>query len=79
MAALLRNPATAPLVFSDPRRIERRVAILSSRLRLDAGRVVQWAFALGVLSAIWHVEDGYAVGPDNVPLTLARALEPMIS
>jgi streptomycin 6-kinase len=78
IAALLRNPARSPVVFSDPRRIERRVGILSSRLRLDAGRVMQWAFALGVLSAVWHVEDGYTVGPDNVSLVIARAIESIL-
>ena len=78
LGALLRNPVELPAVFADPTTIKKRVATLSSRLELDAGRVLQWAFAQAVLSAIWHVEDGYAVDPGNAPLRLARAIEAML-
>jgi streptomycin 6-kinase len=75
LGALLRNPVELPAVFADPTTIEKRVATLSTRLGLDAGRVLRWGFAQAVLSAIWHVEDGYAVDAEtSAPLQLARAL-----
>ena len=78
LGALLRNPAELPGVFADPTTIERRAATLSSRLGLDAGRVLRWAFAQAVLSAIWHVEDGYEVDvATNAPLRLARSIDAM--
>lgn len=74
IAALLRNPADSPELFADPARIERRVHVLSSRLELDADRILQWAFALGVLSAIWQVEDGFGCDERNASLALVRSL-----
>ena len=73
LAAALRNPAGFPEVFADPARVEWRVATLASRLALDPDRILRWAFALGVLSAIWHVEDGYVLGDRNAPLALVRS------
>jgi len=78
IGAALRNPAEAPEIFGDRTTIEKRVATFSSRLGLDTDRALRWAYAQGVLSAIWHVEDGFTIGPDNVPLVLARAVEPML-
>ena len=79
VGAALRNPGERPDVFASLTTIERRIDVLSTRLRLDAGRLLRWGFAQAVLSAIWHVEDGYVVGADNVPLMLARAIESMLS
>lgn len=78
LGAALRNPAELPDVFADTATIERRIGVWSSRLCVDANRVLRWAFAQAVLSAIWHVEDGYAVGEDDAPLALARAISPMV-
>ena len=78
MAALLRNPAELPEAFSDPARVERRVRVLSSRLELNADRVMQWAFALGVLSAIWHIEDGHVIDETNASLAMVRALQAIL-
>jgi len=76
LGALLRNPVELPAVFANPTTIERRVTTVSTRLGLDAGRVLRWAFAQAVLSAIWHVEDGYAVdATSSAPLQLARAID----
>jgi len=77
MGASLRNPAGMPAIFANPTTIEKRVITLSTRLGLDAGRVLRWGFAQAVLSAIWHVEDGYAVDAANAPLQLARAIDSM--
>jgi streptomycin 6-kinase len=78
LGALLRNPAELPAVFADPTTIDRRATTLSSRLGLDAGRVLRWAFAQAVLSAIWHVEDGYDVDvATNAPLRLAQSIDAM--
>lgn len=75
LGAALRNPVESPEVFTDTTTIERRIGMLSSSLGLDANRVRRWAFAQAVLSAIWHIEDGYKLGENNAPLALATALE----
>jgi streptomycin 6-kinase len=77
VGALLRNPVELPELFTDPATIERRIEILTTHLPLDPTRVVKWSFAQAVLSAIWGIEDGYAVTPDHPVLQLARALKPM--
>ena len=74
VGALLRNPGELPDVLANPATIERRVSTLSSRLGLDADRVLRWGFAQAVLSAIWLVEDGYAIDANVAPLRLARML-----
>ena len=79
VGAALRNPGDRPDVFANGATVERRIATFASRLRLDVTRMLRWAFAQAVLSAIWHVEDGCVVGQDNVALMLARAIEPMLS
>ena len=38
---------------------------------------LRWAFAQAVLSAIWHVEDGYVVDSRSLPLRLARTIDAM--
>jgi streptomycin 6-kinase len=78
IAALLRNPAGSEEVFADPARVERRVSVLSSRLGLDADRVMQWAFALGVLSAIWHVEDGEVIDETTAPIAFVSAVRAVL-
>lgn len=72
VGALLRNPVELPDILTSHAIIERRVGTLSARLGLDANRVLRWAFAQAVLSAIWLIEDGYAIGE---ALRIADALE----
>jgi len=67
LAAALRNPADNPETFADPHIVSRRVTLLCDRLGLNADRTLRWAYALGVLSAVWHVQDGYALDASNVP------------
>jgi streptomycin 6-kinase len=77
--AAMRNPVELPDLVTDRRTIERRLAQFCSVLDLDAWRVMRWCFSQAVLSAIWGVEDGDSVGPDNVALRLAAVLEPMLA
>jgi len=77
VGALLRNPAELPAILSNPATIEQRIRTLSSRLGLDAGRALRWGFAQAVLSAIWCLEDGYAIDASNPSLQLARAIDAM--
>ena len=79
IGALLRNPVEQPEFFTSRDVIERRLNILTSQLPLDRSRTLQWSFAQAVLSAIWGVEDGYEVQPNNPALLLANTLRPMIS
>lgn len=74
LGAILRNPVEHPELFADPRVIERRLETLTSHLHLDYSRALRWSFAQAVLSAIWGVEDGYRVTPNDPPLLLAHAL-----
>jgi streptomycin 6-kinase len=77
VGALLRNPGELPAVLANPTTIEKRVSTLSSRLGLDADRVLRWGFAQAVLSAIWLVEDGFAVDVNSPALLLAREIDAM--
>jgi streptomycin 6-kinase len=58
IGAALRNPTSDPARFAVRAIIERRIAIVRERLGFDPQRVLRWAFAQGVLSAVWRVADG---------------------
>jgi streptomycin 6-kinase len=78
IAAALRNPLSMPDFYTSRPVIERRVNQYAEALDLDAGRIKRWAFALGVLSAIWSIEDSEWAPPDLGAFRLARALRPML-
>jgi len=78
VGAALRNPAECPEIVGNTSTIEKRVDVMSSRLGLDANRVLRWAYAQAVLSAIWLVEDGYTLAPYDASSTLARTLETIL-
>ncbi|HSF22619.1 MAG TPA: aminoglycoside phosphotransferase family protein [Blastocatellia bacterium] len=78
IGASLRNPYERPELFASTRTIERRVKSYEETLRLNPGRALAWGFAQSVLSAIWSVEDGYAVDVRNPSLILANAIWPML-
>ena len=78
VGAFLRNPYERPELFLSRTTIERRLRQLSKKLNLDFERALAWAFAQAVLSAIWGVEDGFAVDPTNPALRLANAIRPML-
>ena len=76
--AALRNPHTAPGLFTDPAIIERRVACFTQALHLDPARVLGWAFSQAVLAAIWTIEDGLGPQPREAWIALAGAMRSMI-
>ncbi len=78
VGAALRNPCQRPELFAEPSTITRRVARFERELHLDAARILSWAFAQAVLAAIWAVEDGFDVGPDNPWIALATNIRPML-
>ncbi len=78
VGAALRNPCERPEVFASREAVERRVARYEAALKLDARRALAWGFAQAVLSAVWSVEDGFAVDERNPSLMLARVIRPMI-
>lgn len=78
VGAFLRNPVERPEVFLSPLMIERRLKQFTSRLNLDFERALAWSFAQAVLSAIWTVEDGFAMDAMNPALRLAEVIRPML-
>ena len=74
LGAALRNPCDRPDLFAQPDLIRRRVDRLTQTLSADPTRVLRWAFAQAVLAAIWQIEDGTPVGPDDRWLAFARAI-----
>jgi streptomycin 6-kinase len=75
IGAALRNPTDDPARFAVPSIIERRIGIVCGRLGYDPDRVLGWAFAQGVLSAIWRLADGR---DPNRGLATAQAILPML-
>jgi streptomycin 6-kinase len=78
VGAALRNPYERPELFTEPSTITSRVERFQRELCLDGERILAWAFAQAVLSAIWAIEDGCVVGPDNAWLALANNIRPML-
>ena len=78
LGAFLRNPHARPDLVGDPAAVARRVRQLSSALGFDERRVLRWAFSQAVLSAIWTLEDGEPLEPDNPALLLAHAAGSLI-
>lgn len=78
IGACLRNPFEKPELFASPEKVERRLKQFEAKLKLDSDRVLAWGFAQAVLSAIWSVEDGFAVDAGNPSLRLANAIWPIL-
>jgi streptomycin 6-kinase len=79
IGAILRNPIERPDLFTSPAVIRNRLQTLTRMLDVDSGRVLRWAFAQAVLSAIWAIEDGFAVESDNPTVALAHRLRAMLT
>ena len=79
VAALLRNPVEQPELFANVTTINRRLEILTTLLPLNYSRALRWSYAQSILSAIWDIEDGYRIEPNNPSLTLARTMKPMLN
>lgn len=78
IGAILRNPIEQPDLFAVRATIERRIKQLTTKLNLDGDRVLGWGFAQAVLSAIWLVEDGFAMEVMRPALRLAATIQPML-
>lgn len=52
-------------------------AVLLERLSPGTS-LCRWAFAQGVLSALWSIEDGAAANDRHSGLALARAIQPLL-
>ena len=78
IGASLRNPYEKPDLFASPETLKRRLKIYEARLKLDSDRALAWGFAQAVLSAIWSVEDGFAVDAANPSMMLANAIRPLL-
>jgi streptomycin 6-kinase len=78
IGAGLRNPVERPELFLSPATIERRLRQFTNKLNLDFERMLRWSFAQAVLSAIWEIEDGFAVDETNSSLRLTNAIRPML-
>jgi streptomycin 6-kinase len=78
LGAVFRNPQEEPRLFTDASTIERRLRQLTVALHVDATRVLGWAFAQAVLSAVWDWEDGGPAESGAPALLLARTLDTML-
>jgi streptomycin 6-kinase len=79
VGAFLRNPFERPELFLSRATIAKRLKQLTKKLNLDFERALAWSFSQAVLSAIWSIEDGFAVYPTDPALRLAEAIRPMLS
>jgi streptomycin 6-kinase len=68
-----------PDLFADPVVIQRRVRRFCDALDLRAGRVLAWAFAQAILSAVWTIEDGPTKPASTPSLRLAEVLWPVVN
>lgn len=78
LGASLRNPSNRPDLFAQDVLLDQRVERFGAKLGTDRRRTLLWGFAQGILSAVWSVEDGYAVDSENPGLTLARTIRPRL-
>ncbi len=69
---MLRNPPGRPELWSDARHVVRRAESLAAGLGLDARRILEWAFAQGMLSALWGIEDEGELDPRAPGAVLAE-------
>jgi streptomycin 6-kinase len=79
VGALLRNPTPQVATWPDlPRRMARRLDLLSERLGFDRQRLWGWALAQAVLSLWWDYEDhghnGAELPGGKIGLPIAEAL-----
>ncbi|MGH7539484.1 MAG: aminoglycoside phosphotransferase family protein, partial [Gemmatimonadota bacterium] len=77
LGAALRNPHGVPELYT-PAALERRVGRLTGALGLEGERVVAWAFAQAVLSAVWTIEDEEERDPEGPALRVAEAARTLL-
>lgn len=76
--AALRNPCERPELYAAPATIRKRVDCFARMLRLDATRILSWAFAQAVLAAIWEVEDEGVLTAGTGWIAFATVVRPML-
>jgi streptomycin 6-kinase len=76
--ASFRNPQQLPDYYTSRAVVEQRLRIYTSRLHVVPERLLAWAYAQAVLSAVWLVEDGIPVARDAPQIQLARTIESML-
>jgi streptomycin 6-kinase len=79
VGAALRNPYENPQLFISRPAIERRLEQFTNKLNLNYERTLRWAFAQAVLSAVWLIEDGFAVNEMTPALKLAEVIRSMLA
>jgi len=79
IGAFIRNPMERPELLASLPIVERRLDYFARALNLNCARALSWTFAQAVLSAIWSVEDGFAVDATNSAIQVANVLAPMLS
>ncbi|HKY03399.1 MAG TPA: aminoglycoside phosphotransferase family protein [Blastocatellia bacterium] len=78
VGASLRNPYEMPESFASREAVLARLKLYESRLKLDRDRALGWGFAQAILSAIWAVEDGYAIDESNTSMMLAKVIRSLL-
>jgi streptomycin 6-kinase len=78
IGAALRNPVERPDLFADAMIVERRLNVFASKLRIDTERALRWTFAQAVLAALWKLEDGADLTPQDPFVRLAETVRPML-
>ena len=71
LGAFFRNPIARPDLAVERAVIERRLDRFTRALNLNRDRTLAWVFAQAVLSAIWTIEDGFAVADARLAIELA--------
>jgi streptomycin 6-kinase len=78
IGAMLLNPMGRPELFASREIVLRRVRIIQKALKIDGERILRWAFARAILSAIWTQEDGESLDHMDSSLKLAREIQPTL-
>ena len=78
IGAMLLNPMGRPELFASQEIVLRRVRIIQKALKIDCERILRWAFARAILSAIWTQEDGESLDHMHSSLKLAREIQPTL-
>jgi len=78
IGASLRNPYEKPELFASGEAVRRRLNSYARLLKLDSKRVLEWALTQAVLSAIWTVEDGFALDGSYPTIRLADTIRTML-
>lgn len=79
IGAIMRNPMERPDLLASRPIVERRLEHFARALNLNSARALSWTFAQAVLSAIWSVEDGFAVSATNPAIQVANVVAPMLA